>query len=306
MDHKKVFIVIAVHNRKDITLKGLRHLQSINAFSFNIVIVDDGSVDGTSKAIKELFPEVHLLNYDGDLWWSGSMNMGMKYALEQGAEFIIWMNDDAYPKKNSLVNLLTITNVTKGITGAFGVSEIDGKVLHPGRMKTKTKLVELNLQPDMGIYSVDTVAGNLCCIHRKVINKIGYLDKKLPMGPVDFDYFLRAKKNNFPVLMDTDSIVVCDENYDGANRSIIYTDEPLITFWRKVFHLNSSIHWRTNFIFKYRYWGIIGVIWYFMEYFKLFSYFIIRLTIPQFIRKAIYKRFSTRYDWVVQQEKLNV
>ena len=199
MDHKKVFIVIAVHNRKDITLKGLRHLQSINAFSFNIVIVDDGSVDGTSKAIKELFPEVHLLNYDGDLWWSGSMNMGMKYALEQGAEFIIWMNDDAYPKKNSLVNLLTITNVTKGITGAFGVSEIDGKVLHPGRMKTKTKLVELNLQPDMGIYSVDTVAGNLCCIHRKVINKIGYLDKKLPMGPVDFDYFLRAK-TTFPYL----------------------------------------------------------------------------------------------------------
>lgn len=104
---KSASIIIPVHNRKEITIKCLQHLKQCGDLQqYHTIVIDDGSTDGTAEAINQFYPEVTILTGDGDLWWTGAIALGMKYAIEQQAEYIIWLNDDCLPAKGSLATLL--------------------------------------------------------------------------------------------------------------------------------------------------------------------------------------------------------
>ena len=81
-----VFVVIPVHNRLEFTRACLASLREQSYRDFTIVVVDDGSTDGTYATLAEEFPEVTLLWGDGDLWWTGAMNRALEWALPQAAE----------------------------------------------------------------------------------------------------------------------------------------------------------------------------------------------------------------------------
>ena len=84
MNEKKirVEIVTPVYNRRDITLQCLKSLSRLNCEGLQIhtIIVDDGSTDGTSEAIKKDFPEVEIIKGDGNLWFSEGTNVGIRAA----------------------------------------------------------------------------------------------------------------------------------------------------------------------------------------------------------------------------------
>lgn len=102
---KKVGILIPVYNRIDITKKGLKLLyESLSNYTkaevcYEIIVIDDGSSDGTSDYIKKNYPAVVLLSGDGNLWWSGCINVGVNYALKNGYSFLLLWNDDIIPEK---------------------------------------------------------------------------------------------------------------------------------------------------------------------------------------------------------------
>ena len=81
MDKENVYIIIPVHNRKEITLKCLDTLkQNGDLDKYYVIVIDDGSTDGTSEAIQSLYPDVIILTGDGNLWWTGAIKKGMEYA----------------------------------------------------------------------------------------------------------------------------------------------------------------------------------------------------------------------------------
>ena len=81
----RVEIVAPVHNRRDITLQCLRSLARINkdGLDVHIIIVDDGSTDGTSEAIAKQFPDVEIVKGDGNLCFTEGTNVGVRAALER-------------------------------------------------------------------------------------------------------------------------------------------------------------------------------------------------------------------------------
>ena len=98
-----ISIIIPIYNRIDITKQGLKSLNSSlynckpasNNFNFEIIVIDDGSTDGSGVWIKQNYPNIHLITGDGNLWWSGSINMGAKYAINTlSADYILLWNDD--------------------------------------------------------------------------------------------------------------------------------------------------------------------------------------------------------------------
>ncbi|MGB4989617.1 MAG: glycosyltransferase, partial [Pyrinomonadaceae bacterium] len=93
----RVAFVIPVHNRREITLQCLRSLARIDrtGLSIKIFIVDDGSTDGTSDAIREQYPDVELISGDGTLHYAGGTNRGIEAAMKWPPDYIVTMNDDA-------------------------------------------------------------------------------------------------------------------------------------------------------------------------------------------------------------------
>ncbi|MEZ4698723.1 MAG: glycosyltransferase family 2 protein [Rhodothermales bacterium] len=91
-----VYVVTPVFNRKAITQHFLACLQQQDYPDIRTVIVDDGSSDGTSDMIRAEFPTVDIIAGDGNLWWTGGTNAGLRHVLKQASDddFVLIINDD--------------------------------------------------------------------------------------------------------------------------------------------------------------------------------------------------------------------
>lgn len=102
-----IYIVIPVFNRKHFTRECLKSLQRQTNQEFKAVVVDDGSTDGTADMLRAEFPEVDVLFGDGGLFWTASVNMGIRHALKAGADYVMTLNNDL---EASLILLRTHTS----------------------------------------------------------------------------------------------------------------------------------------------------------------------------------------------------
>lgn len=102
----RVFIVMPTYNRWHEARVSLRCLLLSTYRNFTILLVEDACSDGTVEKCRAEFPEVEILRGDGDLWWSGAINKGVEYALERGADAIVWLNDDNQVEPNTLSRMV--------------------------------------------------------------------------------------------------------------------------------------------------------------------------------------------------------
>lgn len=212
-----IAIVIPVFNRKKITIEGLENLneaivfykkESNNIFKFNIIVVDDGSTDGTSDWVKANQQEVVCLQGDGNLWWSGSINMGCKYAINtlQATHVLFW-NDDTVCAKEYFYELEKVYFENKQLLDNILVSKIFwlddneehilfnfGCYFNPKNGK-KTIIGLNNKDIYKEIIPVDWSGGMGTLIPASVLVAVNYLDdKNFPQYDGDIDFFLRAKE----------------------------------------------------------------------------------------------------------------
>ena len=92
----KVYLVVPVFNRVEKTMEFLASVKKLSYDKIITIIVDDGSTDGTERKIKDRYPEVIILKGTGSLWWAGSTNLGVKYALDHGrdGDYVYTINND--------------------------------------------------------------------------------------------------------------------------------------------------------------------------------------------------------------------
>ena len=94
-DYPLVALVVAVYNNKEDTEEFLESLKGVTYPNYKIIIIDDGSTDGTEEMIKVKYPYVILLEGDGNLWWTRAANMGIEKAIEIGADYVLLGDNDA-------------------------------------------------------------------------------------------------------------------------------------------------------------------------------------------------------------------
>ena len=97
----KLFIVLPVHNRKEVTLHFFKQLSNQTFQNYQAILIDDGSKDGTSTAIKEYFPSTVIIPGDGNLWWGGSLHKAYQWIQKNlktnpKEDAVLIINDDTF------------------------------------------------------------------------------------------------------------------------------------------------------------------------------------------------------------------
>ncbi|HMJ07579.1 MAG TPA: glycosyltransferase, partial [Pyrinomonadaceae bacterium] len=104
----RIEIITPVHNRREETLRCLKSLgrSKLDGIKAHIIVVDDGSTDGTSESVREQYPEVEIVNGDGNLWYTAGTNRGLKAALMHDPDYILAINDDSIFDENCIRRLV--------------------------------------------------------------------------------------------------------------------------------------------------------------------------------------------------------
>ncbi len=95
--HPRVHIFLPVHNRRDITEQFLHCLRRQTYPHWHLLLIDDGSSDGTGEMARALVPDLTLLRGQGDWWWAGSLHQGYLWAQRAGLpadDLVLMINDD--------------------------------------------------------------------------------------------------------------------------------------------------------------------------------------------------------------------
>jgi GT2 family glycosyltransferase len=101
-----VFIILVNWNGREITLECLASLDLVSYKNFKVVVVDNGSSDGSAEAIALGFPNVVVLEMHENLRFAEGNNAGMRYALEHGAELVLLLNNDTVVDTDFLPHLV--------------------------------------------------------------------------------------------------------------------------------------------------------------------------------------------------------
>jgi GT2 family glycosyltransferase len=102
----KVSIVILNWNGYQDTLVCLKSLERLTYPRAEIIVVDNGSADDSERLIRKAYPKVNLIQTGQNLGFAGGNNVGIRAALELGAQYIMLLNNDTVVEKNFLEPLV--------------------------------------------------------------------------------------------------------------------------------------------------------------------------------------------------------
>lgn len=202
-----LYVVIPVFNRRQYTRDCLLSLHEQTQTNFRIVVVDDGSTDGTDRMLAEEFPEVEVVTGDGNLFWTAGVNSGIRRALALGATRVMTMNNDVLALPDFIEQMLaSAERHPTALLGAFELDVATGQPVYGGERldwRTNTRhdlLAELAPAERCGLHPVSFLPGRGLLIPLAVIQAIGVFDeKRLPHYLADFDYTSVARRHGFPV-----------------------------------------------------------------------------------------------------------
>lgn len=236
-------------NRKTKTKECLKSLLSILP-QCEVYLVDDASTDGTSDLIKQLFPQVHIIEGNGHLFWSRGMYTAWKEAIKGNYDYYIWLNDDIelYPFFfQELIECSQSENshcIVSGLIEDFQKTQI----LYGGSDAAKKRIL-----PNSVPQKITFMNGNVVLISRYVVERIGIIDPVFHHDLGDVDYGLRAQENNIKVLSTRIPIAAGYSNHFCRIRK---WGVSLIERFKKLYSPLGSDP-VINFYFRRKHFGII-------------------------------------------------
>ncbi len=207
-----VWIIIVNWNGREVTLDCLDSLRRITYGNRHVLIVDNGSNDGSIPAIRERFPEIEILPLGENRRFAGGTNAGIKVALARGADLVLLLNNDTTVEPGFLDPMV------ERIGGAPAIGIVAPKILYydaPDLLWYAGGTISFwkGMMKHEGIRERDTgqrdVAGETdyasgCCFlaRKELVETIGLLDESYFMYTEDADWCMRAHRAAYRIVYE--------------------------------------------------------------------------------------------------------
>ncbi|MEK7130334.1 MAG: glycosyltransferase family 2 protein [Patescibacteria group bacterium] len=211
-------IIIVNWNVRELLEKCLLSISKFSGhFSYEAIVVDNASMDGSVAMMRERFPQINLIANTKNLGFAAGVNQGIKQAR---GEFIVLLNPDVEIKESTLKNLLDEFKnyADSGIVGGKIKNE-DGSIqpsvraypdIWPQILITlkikhlfKSRAISRYMAEDFDYakrQEVDQVMGAFFAIRRKVIERIGLMDEKFFLWFEEVDFCKRVKTAGWKIV----------------------------------------------------------------------------------------------------------
>ncbi len=219
--NNSLYILIPVYNALYYTKKCIGNLEdaidhyklSVNTpMQITVVVIDDGSTDGTEKWIAKNYPHVVTLKGDGNLFWSAAINLGISFALEKQCSHILFWSKDLYVENDYFLNL--DKTISQGNQKTVFASKLYRKntpdILFSfgGSYNPKTdKKINIGAGHTDGVNfkevkKIDWCGGMAVAMSSSFFSDVGYCDaQNFPQYDGDTDLFLRAKREGYQLYL---------------------------------------------------------------------------------------------------------
>jgi GT2 family glycosyltransferase len=258
----KLSVIIPTYNRKHYLSRLLVQFknQVLNHVEMSIVVVVDGSTDSTLEMLMSEFPGVDIIKGNGHWWWTKSINEGCKFALKNGTDAVLLMNDDAEIDERYVETLLkNAEQQPDAIIGSLNITKTKPHRIYFSGVKRiawwKAKAVRYHKifapydKHLTGLHPSILLMGRGMFIPVSGFEKIGFFDEKsFPQYKADLDFVLTANENNIKTFIAWDSIVYSHMELTG--KGVTYKKQSFFAFLKSFFQENSM----TNLVHSFRYY----------------------------------------------------
>lgn len=201
-----VHTLIPAHNNKAEVLQVLTCLERQRYGQLDVLLVDDGSTDGTGEDVRRRFPRVRVLQGDGRLWWTGANVLGISDVMDRASEgdFVLLLNNDVSIDDDYVAELVTCSeHLGRAIVGSTIVDDERRDRMVAGlRLDRRLRVTE---QTDTAVIRrsayddhVDVLPGRGTLVPLEVFQRIGTFDRRrLPHYGADYEFSIRARRAGF-------------------------------------------------------------------------------------------------------------
>lgn len=183
---KKVAAIVVTYNRLELLKRCIVALRNQNYQDFDIVIVNNGSTDGTREWI-DAQDDIIVINQE-NCGGAGGFHTGQKYAYDNGYDWIWMMDDDGVAAKDELENLVNVCSEEEIMYANALVANIENPnvlAFHP-----EVQVSEVKGNSTTQYFS----PFNGTIIHRKLIDRIGLIKREMFIWGDETEYSLRARR----------------------------------------------------------------------------------------------------------------
>jgi GT2 family glycosyltransferase len=259
-------IVLLNWNSADMTAECIRSLYEMNADSAEIIVVDNGSKDGSAEYLHRQFPEITILPQVLNVGFAAGCNVGIKLALHRGAKYVLLLNNDtvvdrafltelrrsaeAHPQAAIISPKIYFYDKRDRLLWAGGTFDLwTGMAKHIGRKSLDRNQFDQDAQ-------IDWATGCAALIRSEVLKETGLFDEVFFAYSEDLDLSLRVKKAGYEIWYAPKARLwhkegfVCRKNAGESLRKYLSTRNLLIAMQKHA----SAMQWITfvpNFLVRY-------------------------------------------------------
>ena len=210
MKSLRVAVIVLNWNGCEDTLACLTSLSAVNYYPLDVILVDNGSTDGSLEAVRASFPAVTVLETGENLGFAEGNNVGLRHALACGADYVLLLNNDTEVAPDFISALVDAVESTPqaGVAGPtiyyFDRPTIiwsAGGVIDWRRGDSHMMGLD---EEDKGQYDaireVDFVTGCALLVRREAVERAGVLDSRFFIYYEETEWCVRVARAGYRIL----------------------------------------------------------------------------------------------------------